>query len=586
MFNMIKPAFLSIGLISSTMHPVASAAPVTPVSEDSQESHQARMKWWNEARFGMFIHFGLYSVHGGVWNGKKTNFYAEWIQATFDIKLEDYVHLSKKFNPNEFNADDIVLTAKKAGMKYLVITTKHHDGFCLWPTQQQTDWNITATPFKRDLIGELAAACKKHGIRFGTYYSISDWHHPSQYIHRDAKGRATEDSYFQTRMHEGRKAEYLAYMKAQIAELIKNYDTDIIWFDADWVGWWTLEEGQELYRYIRSLKPSIIINNRVAKRNKFKFDFGTPENETPESTLDHAWEACWTMNNSWGYKSHDNSWKSSQELVRKLVDISSKGGNLLLNVGPRGDGLIPGPSVERLADLGKWMERNGESIYGTAASPFGKLRWGRCTARNSPSGATLYLHVFDWPKDGKLVLPGLKNAVLSAQLLGKDGNLTFDKQGSLVLLQVPDQAPDPTLSVIKLEIQGSPDIVPMPSLPGKLSASSTWSAPGHEPSMAGDGKLSTRWSAAATAKQGHLEIDLENETSVGNAFIVENYAHRTEEFALEYWQDGLWKEAWRGTKIAGEKWLSFPPVKAKKFRLNILKAKDVPTIEEFSLYAH
>jgi alpha-L-fucosidase len=563
----------------------AHAAP-NPVPQETKEQRDTRMAWWNEARFGMFIHFGLYSVPGGVWNGKPITFYAEWMQATADIPAKDYAPLLSQFNPTNFNADAIVRTAKQAGMKYLVITTKHHDGFCLWPTKQQSDWNVAAAPFKRDIIGELAAACKKHGIRFGTYYSITDWHHPTQFIPRDANGKASTGAYFQTRLHEGRKAEYVAYMKAQIAELVKNYDTDILWFDADWVNWWTLDDGKDLYNYIRALKPSIIINNRVAKRDRFKLDFGTPENETPGTALDHAWEACWTINHSWGFKSHDHSWKSTTELIRKLVDIASKGGNLLLNVGPTGDGIIPQPSVERLAEVGKWLDVNGEAIYGTTASPFTKLMWGRCTTKENKAGTTLYLHVFNWPKDGKLTVPGLKNTVSSARLLATGKKLKFERKGEDVLLSLPATAPDANVSVIKMEIQGAPDVVQMIALKGAITASSTWSAPGHAAAKAGDADIRTRWSAAEGARSGWLEINLGTEKRVGRAFILETYSPRTEEFALEYLEGDTWKEAFRGATIAGEKLITFTPVTASRFRLNILKASDVPTIEEFTLYAN
>ena len=250
----------------------------------------------------------------------------------------------------DFNADKIVKLAKKAGMKYLVITTKHHEGFCLWDSKY-TDFDIANTPMKgRDFIKELADACKKYNIVFGTYYSITDWHQGSQYV-EEGKG------WGMMKMHEGRKEEYVQYLKNQIKELIENYDSNIIWFDGDWVDWWTLEDGNDLYQYIRELKPSIIINNRVSKRKIFKKDFGTPEQFHLENKVDYYWEACYTMNDSWGFKIKDTDWKSAEVVYEKLKDINEKGGNFLLNIGPDGDGNVPKESVKILKKVGKMLAK-------------------------------------------------------------------------------------------------------------------------------------------------------------------------------------------------------------------------------------
>lgn len=283
------------------------------------------MQWFNSDRFGLFIHWGIYAVLGGEYQGKRVTGYAEWIQAKADIPREKYTQPTKRFNPVSFNPEKWVLAAKAAGMKYLVITTKHHDGFCLWPSEYTTYDIADATPFKRDILAELSAACKKHGIKFGTYYSLIDWHHPSQEPKAGTKGSWAK--WGNIGMKPGRKKEYVQYMKNQIKELIEKYDTEILWFDGDWNPWWTMQDGDDLYRYIRLLKPSIIINNRVSKCAKFKYDFGTPENMTPGSALNHYWEACWIMNHTWGYSKHDKKWKSDRVLIQKLVDIASKGGN-------------------------------------------------------------------------------------------------------------------------------------------------------------------------------------------------------------------------------------------------------------------
>lgn len=324
---------------------------------ESEEAFQNRMQWFLDAKYGMFIHFGLYSQLGGIYKGNDEGRYAEWIQANQQIPKSEYSKLIDTWNPEKFDADKIVKLAKKAGMKYLVITTKHHEGFCLW-NSEYTDFDIDNSPMKgRDFIKEISDACKKYGIRFGTYYSIIDWNHPSHDIPNTAEEiDSSHNRWMDLKLVEGKKAEYVQYMKNQIKELIEKYDTDILWFDGDWVGYWTLEDGNDLYQYCRELKPEIIINNRVSKRKIFKKDFGTPEQEHPGETLNHYWEACYTMNDSWGFKIKDTDWKSPQVIYEKLQDITGKGGNFLLNVGPDGNGEVPKEAIEILLEVGKMIK--------------------------------------------------------------------------------------------------------------------------------------------------------------------------------------------------------------------------------------
>ena len=319
------------------------------------EDFNKRMSWFTDAKYGMFIHFGLYSQLGGVYKGKNSGKYAEWIQSDLNIPAQEYAMLIHTFNPKDFNADILAKTAKKAGMKYIVITSKHHEGFCLWDSEH-TDFDVAGTPFKgRDILAELSAACRKYGLRFGTYYSIIDWHHPSQ--QRNIDGDEGKQKQSLTQMVSRINGEYVTYMKNQVKELIDNYNTDILWFDGDWEYWWTMETGVDLYEYIRGLKPGIIINNRVAKRKIFKKDFGTPEQEHPEDSLKHFWEACYTMNDSWGFKTSDTNWKSPEVVYKKLKDINEKGGNLLLNVGPDGNGVVPKESMKILLKVGKKLRK-------------------------------------------------------------------------------------------------------------------------------------------------------------------------------------------------------------------------------------
>jgi len=420
-------------------------------------SKDERMEWWREARFGMFIHWGLYAVPAGEWKGEQVEGIGEWIMERAHIPVAEYEQLARQFNPVKFNADEWVRIAKNAGMKYIVITSKHHDGFCLWDSKV-TDYDIVdATPFKRDVLRELSRACKKQGIKLCFYHSIMDWHHP------DAQA-PFYPNYNDTKQSNPNFARYAEnYMKPQLKELITNYGPlGVMWFDGEWIGDWTEPQGKDLYNYVLGLQPNIIINNRVGKGRKgmeglskgdqeYAGDFGTPEQQIPAKGLPGVdWESCMTMNDTWGYKSSDHNWKSSEDLLRNLADIASKGGNFLLNVGPTAEGLIPGPSVERLAAVGQWMKVNSESIYGTTASPIGEVPWGRCTAKPGK----LYLHVFEWPANGKLEVPGLKNEVRKAYVLAdkKHAKLPVTRGGDGVVVSVPQKAPDKINTVVVLEI--------------------------------------------------------------------------------------------------------------------------------------
>ncbi len=349
---MTKVKFLVLSLLITAV--TMNAQVKNNFINEPQADFENRMQWFTDAGYGMFIHFGLYSQLGGVWKGDSIDGYSEWIQSKADIASQEYAMLTHTFNPVDFDAEFIVKTAKAAGMKYLVITTKHHEGFCLWDSKY-TNFDVASTPFKRDILAELSASCKKHGIRFGTYYSIIDWHHPSQ--ERNIDGNDGWGWWAEIRMKTGRKQEYITYMKNQIKELIDNYDTDILWFDGDWVHWWNNEVGTDLYNYIRGLKPEIIINNRVAKRSNFTKDFGTPEQVHLDEAVNYEWEACYTINGSWGYKIADTNWKQPQEIYDKLKDINAKGGNLLLNIGPDGNGNIPEESVRVLLEAGGMLNK-------------------------------------------------------------------------------------------------------------------------------------------------------------------------------------------------------------------------------------
>ncbi|MCP4725579.1 MAG: hypothetical protein GY863_11110 [bacterium] len=427
----------------------------------------SRMEWWRDARFGMFIHWGLYAIPAGEWNGQ-TN-HAEWIRTTAEIPLEEYDKFINQFNPVKFNADEWVKTAKDAGMKYIVITSKHHDGFCLFDSEY-TDYDVMSTPFKRDILKELAEACEREGIKMCWYHSIMDWHHPDYLPRREWEdNRSTEGAEFDR---------YIKYMKNQLRELVNNYGKiGVLWFDGEWENTWSHDYGLDLYKYVRSLQQDIIINNRVdvgrggmaglTKQGGYAGDFGTPEQEIPATGLPGVdWETCMTMNDHWGYNKNDDNLKSEADLIQKLADIASKGGNFLLNVGPTAEGLFPQPSIDRLRIIGGWMKVNGESIYGTTASPFRYLEWGRCTQKETTDGTRLYLHVFDWPDDGKLIIPGIYNQPEKTFLLSDQNEraLNVSRNEDALIVSLPGSAPDEYNSVIVLDITGRIDISDPPDI--------------------------------------------------------------------------------------------------------------------------
>lgn len=433
-----------------------------------------RMKWWREARFGMFIHWGVYAVPAGIHNGQKVNRIGEWIMNRGKISVAEYQAYAKQFNPVKYDADAWVKMAKDAGMKYIVITAKHHDGFALFDSKASKWDMVDATPYGKDLIKPLAEACRKHGIKLGLYYShAQDWNNPGGAAARkvakegwDNPDSARIDAY--TAAHSGHwdpaqttktMSEYIdAVAVPQVKEILTNYgEIAVLWWDTP-TG--MTDEYAEKFQAALALQPNIITNDRL-KRPNFPGDYKTPEQRIPDlKELDGKdWETCMTMNETWGYKSWADKWKTPETMVRNLIDIASKGGNYLLNVGPKADGEFPVQSVESLKAIGAWMKVNGESIYATKASPLAPLPWGRCTRKEQNGNTTLYLSVFEWPKDGKLVVPGLKNKVTSAKLLADGKTLKTKTDDSGLTITVPEKSSDPIATVIKLELKGTTESI-------------------------------------------------------------------------------------------------------------------------------
>ena len=415
--------------------------------------------WFNDAKFGMFIHWGPYSVLGGEWKGQviKQGDIAEWIMQIFKIPVEEYREIAAGFNPVQFDAKEWVALAKSTGMKYIIITSKHHDGFAMYDSKV-SDYNIVDyTPFGRDPIKELADECARNDIKFCVYYSHrEDWNHPYAY------GNTWDYDSSQTNLdvmdYPDLFRQYLDQKAIpQLNELLTNYGPmGIVWFDR---GMYTQEQGKEFYNLVHELQPKCLVNGRVGHYDKELLgDYQSmTDNGMPIGGIEEYWETPQTLNDTWGYSKSDHNWKSSKEIIRRLVTIVSKGGNYLLNIGPTGEGVIPEPSVKILNDVGQWMQTNKESIYGTSPSPFkSDLPWGECTRK----GNKLYLHVFDWPADGNLVLEGLNNKLNSAYLLVDPENpLRFEKQKNWSI-SLPEVAPDQDNTVVVAEIEGDPDVDP------------------------------------------------------------------------------------------------------------------------------
>ena len=428
---------------------LAASTALAQTAHETQEQFEARTEWWRQAKFGMFIHWGLYAVPADATDLNGKHRIAEWYLSNKQVQVKDYEKFAAQLNPVEFDARKWVTTAKNAGMKYIVITSKHHDGFCMFDTKL-TDYCITrATPWKHDPMKDLAAECQRQGIKLCFYHSIMDWHHPD-YVPR----RPWEKD---IRPAEGADLHrYVDYMEGQLRELLTNYGpVGLIWFDGGWEHNANELRSAEINAMIRSIQPGILINDR----NKLAEDYSTPEQSIPSNALPggRLWETCMTMNDTWGYARNDNHWKSSEDLTRKLVDIASKGGNFLLNVGPTAEGVFPSAINERLAAIGAWMKVNNSCIYGTTKSPFRKLSFdGRATTK----GGTLYLEVFNWPSGG-LTLKDLETPVIGARALDGGEKLTTkvsETGGSKVLSISKPRKLDAVATVVELRLAGTPKV--------------------------------------------------------------------------------------------------------------------------------
>lgn len=382
-----------------------------------------RMKWWHQAKFGMFIHWGLYSLIGRH----------EWAMENEGIPVAEYEKLAKKFNPKPNAARDWAKLAKRAGMKYMVMTTKHHEGFCLFDTKL-TDYCASKQACGRDLVAEYVNAAREQGLRIGFYYSLMDWHHP------DGAKCANDES---------ARKRFVKYIHGQVRELMTNYGKiDILWYDVNWPLTPEQWEAAEMNRMVRELQPDIIINNRTGLPE----DFSTPEQHVRGEPEGRAWEACMTMNDSWGYHKADDAWKTPKRILRNLITCARDGGNYLLNIGPKPDGSVPEESIRILNTIGGWMDKYGHTIYGAERCSVKRSAFANFTRK----GNTLYVHVYFWPGQ-EWAIGGLRTKVLSAKLLPKGEPVDYEQDEFRVKFSgLPEEAPDNPISVLELECASVP----------------------------------------------------------------------------------------------------------------------------------
>ena len=420
----------------------------TPLAGTNDAASLQRLAWWSDARFGMFIHWGLYSQWGCHYpgpDGKLLDGGSAHMMQRLQIPLAQYAKIADVFDPTNFNADEWVSIAKSAGMKYMIFTAKHHDGFAMF-NSACNNYNVVArTPWHRDPVKELAEACRKQGIKFGVYYSLGrDWADPDVPTKNGYRSN-TWDFPEQTN-----RAVFALYFNRkvvpQITELLKQYHPAVLWFDTPEEI--SAAESRELLALIHKLQPDCIVNSRIGNGLG---DYEVQEQKIPGSGDIKPWETCMTLNGHWAYFMGDNKWKSPATIVHDLVNIASEGGNYLLDVGPTGQGVIQPEAVDILRQVGDWLKVNGESVYGTTASPLkAQPSWGRVTK----NGDTLYLHIFDWPADGKLTvtLPPMKLAAeISAHFLADGKTVPVQYTGDALTITLPPKSLDPIDTVVVLQ---------------------------------------------------------------------------------------------------------------------------------------
>jgi alpha-L-fucosidase len=556
---------------------------------ETPAEYNARVQWFRDAKLGIFIHWNPSSINGTEisWSRDK-------------VGHEKYDNLYKQFTAKNFNADEWIKLFHDAGIRYAVFVPKHHDGFCMFDTKT-SDYNVMHTPFGRDYIKEVSEACAKSDVRFCLYYSILDWWNPAYHGNRGAD-----------------LTEYEKVMKTHLTELFTNYGpVGCLWFDGNWEDSWTHAYGRDLYAFVRGLQPATLVGNRVEPRPKVDGpycnlmgsfynapdavgDYQAREMDIGKLYMDKAWDSCYSLNAGPGDGDHW-SWvppmnnRPLPDIVNWLVQCIGRDGNMLLGVGPRPDGTIDPDSAARLHELGGWMKTHGEAVYGTRAGPYQPGDWGVSTRK----GNKVFVFVTNW-SGGTLKLPALPFNVTSARILGEETTepLSFTPTDLLWTLQGPKALSGTQFTVVELtldhDVMDLPMAVNLPTVeaPQSISqgkpveVSGEWQGREEELSKnhVNDGNLATIWAAPENARNGWVQIDLGEDHTIGSVLLDEGPFQRCEKFEVQAQIDGEWKTLASGTTIGNRKRLSFEPIKAQVFRLNILQASDTPTLAEFQLF--
>jgi len=521
------------------------------------QSKEARLAWWRDARFGMFIHWGPVTL-----KGKEIS----WSRGG-QIPVREYDSLYLRFNPTQFDAQAWVRIAKAAGMKYMVLTTKHHDGFCLW-NSKQTPYNILNTPFQRDVVKELAEACQQQGMPFGVYYSTCDWYHPDFPVTSPGGGKKREKSNIDA---------YTNYLKRQIAELMLNYGPlATLWFDVP--QHFDAKRGQGVIDFARIIQPDILINNRTGAWG----DYDTPEQRVGSMQMNRAWESCITIADQWAWKPNDKV-KTLQQCLQTLILSAAGDGNLLFNVGPDSLGVIEPLQVKRLEEMGNWLKKNGEAIYGTRGGPYLPGRNIACTRKDS----VVYLHVLKWRK-GVLSLPNLPVAIQKATLLNGT-KINVQQQNDQLNISVPKALRDSIATIIKLTLNTPAiDLALIDPLDDyKAIASNVHKKSAH---FGADRLLDKStdalsiWRTDDTIRTAWVEIDLRKERTIDQITVNEHGGEHIEQFTITYKNaKDEWVSLAEGTKVGQALTIPVKKTVTRYVRLNILKANAAPSLSEIDI---
>ncbi len=518
------------------------------------KTKEERLAWWQDARYGMFIHWGPISLKGTEISWSRGN----------QVPVDVYDSLYKSFNPIHFNAEEWVSVAKAAGMKYIVLTTKHHDGFCLWDTKQ-TNYNIMQTPFKRDVVKELSEACKKQGMPFGAYYSTCDWYHPDFPLTSPGGKTSRTTSNLDA---------YTSYLKRQIAELMLNYGPlATLWFDVPQK--FDAVRGQSVIDFAHIIQPDIIINNRTGAKG----DYETPEQRVGKLQMETPWETCMTIGKQWNYKPNEQV-KSLKQCLNGLILSAAGNGNFLFNVGPSPLGVIEADQVARLKEMGGWLQKNGESIYGTNGGPYLPGR----NIASTRKGNVVYLHILNW-KNNMVTLPALPAKILGATLLNGE-KVAFKLANNNLSFQIPQAKRDSISTIIKLQLDTLAISLPLIDPLDDYIATASNVAKKNQADLLVDRSKDnlSKWTTVDSVRQAWIQIDLRKPRPIDAVIINEaNNSHITQ-FTIEYKNGREWVKIGEGNSIGEELTTQFKKITTQFIRLNILDASKAPALLEIDVH--